>query len=174
MSTPRRPPPPLDTAALEALALRYVERFATTRGKLAAYLSRKVRERGWTGASADPQQIADRMAQLGYVDDRAFAEAKARSLARRGYGTRRVSMALRAAHVGEEDAADALEESADQAFTSALALARRRRFGPFAAAVADERTRERQIAALVRAGHNYALARRIVTAEPGDILEPDQ
>ena len=82
MTNSRRTPPPLDRRALEDLALRYVARFATTRGKLAEYLARKVRERGWDGpAAADPAAIADRMAELGYIDDRAFAEARARSLA---------------------------------------------------------------------------------------------
>ncbi|OWK28857.1 regulatory protein RecX [Sphingomonas dokdonensis] len=174
MPDTRRQPPPLDAAKLEALALRYVERFATTRGKLAAYLARKVRERGWSGAIVDPADLAERMAALGYVNDGVFAEARARSLTRRGYGVRRVSQALRAAHVDEDDAAPALEQSAEDAFASALALARRRRFGPYARTPADDRTRERQIAAMLRAGHGFALARRIVSAPPGADLTPDQ
>ncbi|MCC2980109.1 MULTISPECIES: regulatory protein RecX [unclassified Sphingomonas] len=174
MTNSRRPPPPLDAAKLEALALRYVERFATTRGKLASYLARKVRERGWSGAAVDPSMLAERMAELGYINDGLFAEARARSLTRRGYGVRRVSQALRAAHVEEEDAAPALEQSADEALLSALALARRRRFGPYAQAPADERTRERQMATMLRAGHSFAVARRIVSAAPGDVPEPDQ
>lgn len=174
MPDTRRPPPPLDAAKLEALALRYVERFATTRGKLAAYLARKVRERGWSGAIVDPADLAERMAALGYVNDGAFAEARARSLTRRGYGVRRVSQALRAAHVDEDDAAPALEQSTEDSFASALALARRRRFGPYARTPADDRTRERQIAAMLRAGHAFALARRIVSAPPGAELERDQ
>lgn len=173
MPNERRPPPPLDAAGLDALALRYVERFATTRGKLAAYLKRKVRERGWSGPPADPQAIAERMAGLGYVDDRAFAEAKARALVRRGYGARRVSQALHAAHVAPGDAAAALEGSEEQAFSSALAFARRRRFGPFAAAAPDDRTRDRQIAAMLRAGHSFSLARRIISAPVGEVPEQD-
>lgn len=166
--------PPLDPRRLEELALRYVEKFATTRGKLAAYLVRKLRERGWDGATpADPQGIAERMAALGYIDDRAYAEAKAASLTRRGYGARRVSQALHAAHVDAADAEPALEESARKAFDSALAYARRRRFGPFAADPADERTRERQLAGMIRAGHSFALARRIMAALPGEIPESD-
>ena len=51
---PRRPVPPLDRAALERLALRYVERFATTRGRLTDYLKRKIRERGWDGDAGRP------------------------------------------------------------------------------------------------------------------------
>ena len=173
MTNSRRSPPPLDAAALEAMALRYVERFATTRGKLAAYLSRKIRERGWAGEPLDPAIVAERMAALGYVDDRLFAEARARSLARRGYGTRRVSQALRAAFVDPGDAAAVLEQNDAHAFASALAFARRRRFGPFAKTGSDERLRERQIAAMLRAGHSFALSRRIILSEPGDVPEAD-
>ena len=80
MKRDRRPIPPLDAASLERLALRYVERFATTRGKLVAYLARKIRERGWEGETADLAALADRFAERGYVNDRLFAEAKASSV----------------------------------------------------------------------------------------------
>lgn len=171
--TQRRALPPLDAAALERLALRYVERFATTRGKLVAYLGRKVRERGWEGEPADMVALAARFASLGYVDDRGYADGKAASLVRRGYGARRVSAALHAAHVGEEDRVDAVQHARDAARESALVLARRRRIGPFAAAPADPRERERQLAVLLRAGHELTLARRIVNCVPGKCPEDD-
>lgn len=170
----RRSPRPLDAAALDRLALRYVERFATTRGKLTDYLRRKIRERGWDGAPVEPAAVADRMAALGYVDDRAFAEMRAAALARRGYGSRRVGQALRAAHVGEGDAAAALEPAAARPLDAALTFARRRRFGPWAATAPDDRQRERQVAAMVRAGHALALARRIVVSPPGVPFESDE
>jgi len=162
----RRIPPPLDAAALERLALRYVERFATTRGRLADYLSRKIRERGWTpdGAPADPQGLAQRMADLGYVDDRAYAEAKVAAMGRRGLGARRVSMALRQAHIGDEDAQEVAPAIADHAIESALIFARRRRLGPFGPGDADRALRQKQLAAMVRAGHGFDLSRRIVEA----------
>jgi regulatory protein len=163
----RSPPPPLDGPSLERLALRYVERFATTRGKLSDYLRRKIRERGWEGASADPDALAERMATLGYVDDRAFAEAKATALTRRGLGGRRVSVALRQAKVGEDDAASVQPMVAASATDSALGFARRKRIGPFAATIDDRPKREKQIAQMVRAGHGFALARRIVETDPG-------
>ena len=59
---PRRPLPPLDQPALERAALRYVERYATTRAKLVAYLHRKLRERGREG-EIDVDALADRMAE---------------------------------------------------------------------------------------------------------------
>ena len=71
--------PPLDDRGLNELAVRYVGKYATTRAKLAAYLSRKVRERGW-GGDSDPAiaGIVDRFAELGYVDDAGYALDKAR------------------------------------------------------------------------------------------------
>ena len=167
----RRPAPPLDAAALDRLALRYVERFATTRGKLADYLRRKVRERGWTGPDADPQAIAERMAGLGYIDDRQFAESRAAALTRRGLGAARVAGALRQARVEEADAAAVRPAVLREAAASALRFARRKRIGPFAAAVADRPLRDKQVAQMVRAGHAFALSRRIVEAQPGDEAE---
>jgi len=168
MAVTKRDMPPLDHAALERMALRYVERFATTRARLASYLRRKIVERGWDGPAADPVGIAARMAELGYVDDRAFAEAKAKSMARRGLGARRVTAAWRAAGVEEEDACALSPEVAERAVEAAFLFARRRRFGPFAAEQPDRARREKQVAAMVRAGHGADLSRRIVRMAPGE------
>jgi len=164
MRQERRTLPPLDAAALERLALRYVERFATTRGKLTDYLRRKIRERGWTGDAADPQVLAQRMADLGYVDDRLYAESKAAALARRGLGARRVTMALRQAGVEEADTEDLAPAIHDQAEAAAITFARRKRIGPFGPPTDDRAVRDKQLAALLRAGHAMALSRRIVAA----------
>lgn len=168
VSRPKRPAPPLDPVALERLALRYVERFQTTRAKLVRYLNEKVRARGWAGdRPADAAGLADRFADLGYIDDRAWAEAKAGAMTRRGLGGRRVVGALRQAGVSEEDAVVAEPVVADGRVAAALALARRRRIGPFAAVQADRPAREKHLAALVRGGHDFALARAIVDLPPG-------
>lgn len=166
----RHPLPPLDRAALERLALRYVERFATTRGRLTDYLKRKIRERGWDGEPADPAAIAERFAALGYVDDRAYGEAKASAMARRGLGARRVAGALHQAGITGEDADAIAAGIEERALDAALAFARRRRIGPFAAVEADRPLREKQIGAMLRAGHSPALARRIANMTPGDDL----
>lgn len=171
MRPDRSPPPPLDGPKLERLALRYVERFATTRGKLVDYLHRKICERGWEGAAADAAGLAQRMADLGYIDDRAFAEARAAAMGRRGLGARRVTGALREARVEEVDAAAVAPAIADRAVDTAMAFARRRRIGPFGAAEPDRAVREKQLGAMVRAGHGFDLARRIVALAPGDDLD---
>lgn len=172
MPEPSRSKPPLVAADLDRLALRYVERFATTRARLSAYLTRKLRERGWEGEGPpDPDGVAERMAARGYVDDRSFAEARVRSMARRGLGARRVAMALRNDGIDAGDTADLAEAIEADAFASALAFARRRRFGPFAAEPAERDLHKKQVAAFLRAGHPHAIALRILRMEPGE--EPD-
>lgn len=162
-----RPLKPLDAAALERLALRYVERYATTQAKLAAYCSRKIRERGWEGAPVDVASLADRFAELGYVNDRLYAESKAAAMGRRGLGERRVRQALWVAGVGAADTDDLADDIEARAVETALAFARRKRIGPFARVIADPATQERSVGAMVRAGHAPGLARRIARMAPG-------
>ena len=77
------PSRPLDPAGLKALALSYVGRYATTRARLRAYLARKVAARGWDGADEPPlNEIVERCAELGYVDDAGFAAARGAALPR--------------------------------------------------------------------------------------------
>jgi regulatory protein len=170
----RKVKPPLTPEALEQAALAYAGRFATTRVKLADYLRRKLRERGWAGDAAPAiESLVSRMAELGYVNDRAFATARATTLGRRGYGARRVSEALRAAGIKEEDASEAKAAAAAGAWTAAVRFAERRRIGPFAVIEPDRPAREKALAAMLRAGHPLDLARRLISARPGDVPEAD-
>jgi regulatory protein len=160
---------------MEELALHYVSRFATTRAKLLTYLRRKLRERGWADGEqpVDLEQLADRLAALRYVNDEAFAVAKAGSLSRRGYGPARVSQALRQAGVGEDEGAAGRDLAARDAVEAALRFARRRRLGPWASAGLDPAARQKALASMIRAGHSFGLARAIVAAPPGTDLCPD-
>ncbi len=163
-----RPPPLLDPERLDRLALRYVERFATTRGKLVAYLTRKLRERGWEGdAPPQPQAIADRFAELGYIDDRGYGEARASAMARRGLGARRVADDLRHAGLDPEDREALAPDITERADDAAMAFARRKRIGPYAVQPPDRAAAQKQIAAMLRAGHSFETARRIVAMVPG-------
>ena len=164
---PRKPPRPLDPARLEELALAYVGRFATSRAKLSHYLRRKLSERGWE--APDPptiEALVERLAQLGYVDDAAYALAKARALGQRGYGERRVDLALRQAGVDDNDRAPAQEMASTGAATAAIRYAQRRRLGPFARESADPKGRARALSAMIRAGHSFDLAHRLVDLAP--------
>ena len=167
---PFRARPALDSAALERLAIGYAGRYATSRAKLADYLRRKLAERGWEGEGDPPVvQIVERFAELGYVDDRALAEAKARALGARGYGERRLAAALSGLGIGDGDARLAREQAVADAWTTALRFAERKRIGPFADRVIDEKGRRRAFGAMMRAGHSVDHARRILAAAPGAV-----
>lgn len=167
----KRPPRPLDAARLEELALAYVARFATSAAKLEGYLARKLRERGWDGERpGDPAAIAARFAELGYIDDEAYARARAGGLLRRGYGARRVEQALRGAGIAEDVRAE-VEPGEHARRAAALALARKRRFGPFADAPPDRERREKQVAAMIRAGHGFDAARAVLDAPSAEAAE---
>lgn len=164
----KKPRPPLDSEALERLAFHYVGRYATTRAKLAAYLRRKIGERGWHDESHPPiDPLVERFAAAGYVDDAAFASARAASLQRRGYGERRVEQALKAAGIDEEDSSEAREQAGDGAWAAALRFAERRRIGPYAAEEPDRAARQRAFAAMMRAGHRMDFVREILNAPLG-------
>jgi regulatory protein len=171
----RRPLRPLDEQRLQELALRYVGRFATTRAKLTAYLARKLRERGWEGQrDPDLEALAERFSELGYIDDSAYALGKSRALAGRGYGKRRLDETLRHAGVAETDGEAARDHATSEALSSALRFAERRRIGPFASTPpTDQAARQKAIAAMVRAGHSFDLARAIAGLAPGSAIDLD-
>ena len=162
---PARPAPkPLGPARLEELALAYTARFAVSAAKLADYLRRKLRERGWEGEGEPPiDAIVARFVAAGYVDDAAYARAKSASMLRRGLGMRRVSQAWQEAGISQEDRAGAVAGEAAQR-RAALAQARKRRIGPFGLKGLDRAGREKQIAAMLRSGHPLDSARELVNA----------
>lgn len=162
-STSNRNISALDADSLERLALRYVERYATTRAKLARYLDRKLRHRGWSGADDPPiMPVVEKMARLGFVDDRQFASMRAAALARRGYGNRRIDADLRAAGISDDDIAETVEEDADAMRDAAMLFARKKRIGPFSRGELDEKAQRRAFAAMVRAGHSIDVIRQIL------------
>jgi regulatory protein len=170
---PRKPRPPLDAEKLNELMMAYVARFATSRAKLGQYLQRKVRERGWAGEAEPPvESLVEKASTLGFVDDSAFALAKARSLSARGYGGRRVGQALHAAGIAEEDGRAARDHALEDAIEAALRFARRRRLGPFGMETVTPELREKQLAAMLRAGHGLRLAKAILALPPGAETDP--
>jgi regulatory protein len=167
----RRAPKPLDSSRLQDLALAYVGRFATSGARLERYLVRKLRERGWEGESQpDIAALVNRLAELKYIDDGAFAAQRSGSLLRRGYGPRRVAQALGEAGIAAEIREEVRPSEASER-RAALTLARKRGFGPFGPPPADRAAREKQIAAMLRAGHRLDSAREIVDASSAEAAE---
>jgi len=171
---------PLDATSLRDLALSYVSRYSTTGAKLEAYLARKLRERGvledpdGRAVELDVAALVEHFTEQGYVNDDAYARAKARDLETRGYGPRRVEQALWAAGVDERIRNDHMPSEGNQR-RAAATLAKKRRFGPFGRedllGAEAAKLREKQMAAMLRAGHSLEIARFILHSESVDDVE---
>ena len=168
----KRAKPPLGEAELRDLALSYAARFASTGARLEAYLMRKLRERGVAEdgdgrtVAVDVPALVARLVELGYVDDAAYARMRARDLGARGYGARRVEQALWAAGVDEGIRAETAPDEAARR-RAAVLMAQKRRLGPFGPepdgdALAIRKAREKAVAAMLRAGHDYEHVRFIL------------
>ena len=167
---------PVTAAFLERAALHYLERYGASGEMLRRVLVRRVIKRCRL-REEDPapflplvEETVARARAGGLVDDARFASARAATLRRRGGSARRIAGALAARGVGAEDVAAALAGGADAPApqeaerAAALAYARRRRLGPHRPPGARAAHRERDLAALARAGFPYALARGVVDA----------
>lgn len=162
---------PLTQQKLADLSLSYLAKFATSSAKFEAYLRRKLRERGWEGeGEPDLDSLVRKYIALGYIDDAQYAAARSRSLQSRGFGGRRIAQDL--FHAGIDDAIqEDVRPTRIQQREAAVRLARKRRFGPFYRQEIDDGRAQKQIGALLRAGHALDDARFVVAARSENELE---
>ena len=180
----RRVPRKATPRSLENAALWYLTRFGASAASLERVLARRV-ERSARHHGTDREeglaiigQLIARYRRSGLLDDRTYAIARAKTLNRRGKPVKAIAFALRAKGVMSEDIDEALlalkDQGADPDMGAAARYARRRRLGPFRAAPEREEHRQRDLAALARAGFGYDVARRVIEAEsPGEVEAGD-
>ncbi|MGQ0662431.1 MAG: RecX family transcriptional regulator [Pseudomonadota bacterium] len=165
----------ITAAGLEEAALSYLERYASSAENLRTVLRRRVERAARAGAEAARRAagaalvdaLIERFLRAGLLDDRAYAQGRARTLHRRGRSRSEIARALAAKGVRRSDIdsglADLAAETVDPDLAAAVALARRRRLGPFRAG-RRAAWRAKDLAALGRAGFDYELACRVVDA----------
>ena len=171
-----RPVRPVTAAWLERAALHYLERYSASAEMLRRTLSRRVEKRARARAE-EPAAFAEmveatvaRAISAGLVDDARFARARLATLRRRGTSARGASAKLAAKGVPRAEIAAAMEAERAEAdddpaaveAEAALAYAKRRRLGRFRPPETRAAHRERDLAAMARAGFPYGLARRVL------------
>lgn len=169
-----RPPRRLTPADLKGAALDYLDRFAATRARLRQVMLRKIRNSVRAhGDDAAPMIAAldEAIAWLegrGFLSDRAYAEAKARTLSARGTSRAHIVANLASKGVAAEIARDAVDrlsaEYEEPELEAARRYARRRRLGPYRGDARAE-CRDKDLAAMARAGFAGRIARQIIDAE---------
>lgn len=169
-SRPVPRPKPVTAEWLSRAAAHYLERYASSTENLARLLHRKIERRVRAAeaagepfaddgdASARHQALVDetiaKFIELKLLDDRAYAEARFASLRRRGTSMRQATAKLGQKGVPRETlaAVTAADQMGEEA--AARAYAKRRRLGPHRLRDREER-RDRDIAAMMRAGFSY-------------------
>ncbi|CAO4144832.1 Regulatory protein RecX [Methylorubrum thiocyanatum] len=177
-----RPEPPVTAAWLERVATHYLDRYGASSEMLRRVLLRRV-ERRCRSRDEDPgvqagliDETVARAQRAGLVDDARFAAARLRGLRRRGTSTRQAQARLAAKGIDAETIAATLAEEREGAEgaeagepdteeRAARAYARRRRLGPYRRPGTREANRERDLAAMARAGFSYGLAKSVIGGE---------
>jgi regulatory protein len=176
---------PITAKYLQNAATFYLERYPSTAEGLRRVLNRRVRKAEIFQAPImdNVQQaistIVQKFVDAGMIDDKAFAQTKARSLHRRGSSTKLTRQKLQHAGVDRETldkAMAGLDEELDldprkRELTAAISLARRRKLGPFRAEKERKDRRARDLAAMARGGFDYQLAKKVIDAADVDALD---
>ncbi|MBB3020084.1 regulatory protein [Microvirga lupini] len=166
----RKPPRKVTPAYLQRAAMSYLERYASSAENLRRVLRRKVDKRCRLRGEdpAEFQEMIDEVVakslRSGLIDDTRYAEARVATLRRRGGSARAIQAKLSAKGVDRGTIAAALDGEEGDEEQAARAFARRRKLGPFRP---GDRApyRDKDLAAMARAGFRFDVARRIVEGE---------
>ena len=166
----RKPPRKVTAAYLQRAAMSYLERYASSAENLRRVLRRKVdkrcRLRGENPAEFHEMidEVVAKSLKIGLIDDTRYAEARVATLRRRGGSARAIQAKLSAKGVDRNTIAAALEGEEGDEEQAARAFARRRKLGPFRP---GERApyRDKDLAAMARAGFRFDVARGIIEGE---------
>jgi regulatory protein len=171
-AAPRRrerkvPKKPSETGLFNA-AVYYLQRYAASVAMLRRFLERRVKraERAhattWPEAAAWTERAIARLTAAGALDDTRLAEAKTASLRRAGKSTRMISLKLRqkgfAPALISQSAGDGKAADVEAIET----FARKKKLGRYRPEAQRKEKRQKDLAALMRAGYAYGLAKTLL------------
>jgi regulatory protein len=176
---------PITAKYLQNAATFYLERYPATAEGLRRMLDRRVAKAKRLDAPIMDDvdrtiaAIVQKFVDAGMINDKAFAQTKARSLHRRGTSGRLTRQRLKIAGVDAETVDKAMVALGDEIgadpkqreWQAAVAHARRKRLGPFRAAKDRTQRRQRDLAAMARGGFAYDLAKKVIDAKDADALD---
>lgn len=175
-----RKPKKITPDYLSNAALYYLQRFAASCARLREVLLRKVaRRQNLKSVTVEEVQVwlpeieklLERYKEAGLINDAALADAHVAGMRRSGGSARGIAVKLRQKGFAADTIADALAgHEAEEGASDADAIQKfmkKKKLGPFRAAnkPADEKQIKREIAALLRAGFDYALVRSAMAAQ---------
>lgn len=182
-----KPPKRMTRPRLRNIAMAYVQRYGGSSKRLHDVLVRRAERslRYHDELERRPEVddwikgVVEELKTAGVSDDRRNARASAaqqslqgrplrairQRLQLKGYDRDSIDYALEALTAHDE------EDAAQPDWVACCRYARRRRLGPFRNPMGRVRGRDKELAALMRAGFNYGYASRVVDAQCADTLQ---
>ncbi len=176
---PVRAPRRITPDYLQRAAMHYLERYSAPSAQLRRVLARKIalscRHHGDDPAAHAQalDEVVARCLSSGLVDDQRFAEARAATLRRRGRSARAVAATLTAKGVGRDLARQASSVGEEEELTAARKAARRKRLGPWSRGDRAA-SRQKDLAALARAGFSITVARAVIDGAADEDVNGDR
>ena len=181
----KRPARPITAKYLQNVAAFYLGRYPSTAEGLRRVLKRRVARATMLEAPVmdNVEQAIDvivaKYVDAGVIDDKAFAQTKARAMHRRGTSGRQTRQKLKMAGIDSNTVDSALAALGEELHAdpvqrerrAAASLARRRRLGPYRPAKDRKDHRLRDLAAMARAGFAYDVAKQVIDAATPDALD---
>lgn len=166
----RRKPRKMTEKRLHAIALAYLDRYEASEASFRAMLERRVFKaaRAHGEDPATYQTMVDTEVEkartAGFIDNKRFAENQVFQQRGRGASARAIQARLKAKGVSDKLIEQALASDDRDDDLAAWRYAQRRRLGPFRTS-ARAAKRDRDLAALSRAGFSFSLASRVIDSE---------
>lgn len=184
-ATAKRTARPITAKYLQNAAAFYLERYPSSAEGLRRVLNRRVaKAKAFDAPVMDNVReaieiVVAKFVAAGIVDDKAFAQTKARALHRRGTSGRLTRQKLKMAGVDTSTVDNAMEalgeelhaDPAEREWRAAAAYARRRRLGPYRAEKDRAEKRTRDLASMARGGFAYDLAKKVIDAKSPEALD---
>ena len=180
--TPRKKlPPKITEHYLQWVVDDYLKKFFTSKAHLRRLIMQRVKKsaqahgEGLEEGTQLLDALLDRLEASGVLNDTAYAASKVRSLSARGGSARGIAAKLGAKGLSSENVKEGLEKLKDNSdspeLDAAIILARRKRLGPFGKPEGRMERRQKEMAAMGRAGFSFDLARKIINATDDAAIE---
>jgi regulatory protein len=181
-SQKRKVPRKVTPKSLENAGLYYLQRFSSSSENFRRVMMRRVmrsiqhHNTNLEEGAEIVDQLISRFIKMGLLNDLQFAQIRVANLRRRGLSERTIRAKLmeRGFPVGViNEGLDFLaSDKKDPELAALIIFSRKRRLGPFRKTL-DKRNdfREKDMAKLARAGFNYNMARKVISAQTSEELE---
>ena len=169
----KRPAKKITPQRLKNIGLYYLKRFDSSDENLRSVLQKRVNQYAKENPDFNKQEayqwvedVLTEFEKLHYLDDKRFTEIKVRSYLAAGKPARYIQNKLREKGIANAQIEDMLDDFGYNPQEMALKLAKRKKIGPFRP---DEESRkinrQKDMAALIRAGFDYDVVAEIMGAD---------